>query len=198
MFTGLIRDVGCVRAIDKGGVWRMVIATALDLEALDIGASIACSGCCLSIVGKDGDSFAVEVSAETLAKTGIGRWEPGTPVNLEPSLRLGEPLGGHLVSGHVDGQAELTAISRDGACFRLQIRAPAALAPLIAAKGSVALDGVSLTVNEVAGATFGVNIIPHTWAQTSLSANSEGDALNIEVDMLARYVARILDAGSAS
>ncbi|MEZ5813691.1 MAG: riboflavin synthase [Alphaproteobacteria bacterium] len=192
MFTGLVQDVGRVRSIDKEGDWRIVIQAGLDLSAVRIGASIACCGCCLTVVEKGADWFSVDVSAESLFKTGIGKWQEGTPVNIEPSLKLGDELGGHLVFGHVDGRAELLEIKEDGDSFRLQIKAPEELAGFIAPKGSVALEGVSLTVNAVEGAVFGVNIIPHTWAHTSFSFLKEGDYLNIEIDMLARYVARQL------
>ena len=193
MFTGLIQDIGRVRSIDKDGDWRIVIETGLDLSGVEIGASIACSGCCLTVVEKTDNSFGVDVSAESLFKTGIGKWQDGTPVNLEPSLKLGDELGGHIVSGHVDGQAELIEIKEDGDSFRLKFKAPEELAAFIAPKGSIALDGISLTVNEVEGNIFGVNIIPHTWVHTSLSTRKEGDYLNIEIDMLARYVARQLE-----
>ena len=193
MFTGLIQDIGRVRSISKDGDWRIVIETGLDLSGVEIGASIACSGCCLTVVEKADNSFGVDVSAESLFKTGIGKWQDGTPVNLEPSLKLGDELGGHIVSGHVDGQAELIEIKEDGDSFRLKFKAPDGLAAFIAPKGSIALDGISLTVNEVEGNVFGVNIIPHTWVHTSLSTKKEGDYLNIEIDMLARYVARQLE-----
>ena len=190
MFTGLIQDIGRVRSIDKDGDWRIVIETGLDLSDVEVGASIACSGCCLTVVEKTDNSFGVDVSAESLFKTGIGKWQDGTPVNLEPSLKLGDELGGHIVSGHVDGQAELIEIKEDGDSFRLKLEE---LAAFIAPKGSIALDGISLTVNEVKGDVFGVNIIPHTWVHTSLSSKKEGDYLNVEIDMLARYVARQLE-----
>ena len=193
MFTGLIQDIGRVRSISKDGDWRIVIETGLDLSGVEIGASIACSGCCLTVVEKTDNSFGVDVSAESLFKTGIGKWQDGTPVNLEPSLKLGDELGGHIVSGHVDGQAELIEVKEDGDSFRLKFKAPEELAAFIAPKGSIALDGISLTVNEVEGNVFGVNIIPHTWVHTSLSTRKEGDYLNIEIDMLARYVARQLE-----
>ena len=193
MFTGLIQDIGRVRSIDKDGDWRIVIETGLDLSSVEVGASICCSGCCLTVVEKDADSFAADVSAESLFKTGIGKWQDGTPVNLEPSLKLGDELGGHIVSGHVDGQAELIEIKEDGDSFRLKLKVPQELAAFIAPKGSIALDGISLTVNEVEGDVFGVNIIPHTWVHTSLSSKKEGDYLNVEIDMLARYVARQLE-----
>lgn len=193
MFTGIIQDIGTVQSIEKSGDWRIVIKTGLDLSSTPLGASIACSGCCLTVVEKGDDWFALDVSAESLSKTVIGQWEEGAAVNLEPSLKLGDELGGHIVSGHIDGLAVLQSVIEDGDSYRLQIQAPAELAKFIAPKGSVTLDGISLTVNEVGGDVFGVNIIPHTWAQTTLSHKQEGDMLNIEIDMLARYVARALE-----
>lgn len=193
MFTGIVRDIGTVRSIEKSGDWRIVIETEMDLSATSLGASIACSGCCLTVVEKDEHSFAVDVSAESLSKTIIGQWEEGTKVNIEPSLKLGDEMGGHVVSGHVDSTAELISIKEEGDSYRLQFKVPADLAGFIAPKGSVALDGVSLTINEVDEETFGVNIIPHTWAHTTLSKRKTGDLVNIEIDMMARYVARMLD-----
>jgi len=196
MFTGIIQDIGTVQSIEKSGDWRIVIKTGLDLSATPLGASIACSGCCLTVVEKGEDWFAVDVSAESLSKTVIGQWQEGTSVNIEPSLKLGDELGGHIVSGHVDGLAELKSMTQDGDSYRLKIQAPAELAKFVAPKGSVALNGISLTVNEVEGDVFGVNIIPHTWEQTTLSQIKEGDMLNIEIDMLARYVARMMEAAA--
>ena len=193
MFTGIITDIGLVRSIEKDGDWRIVIETQIDLSQTPIGASIACSGCCLTVVEKGDDWFAVDVSAESLSKTIIKKWEAGTKVNLEPSLKMGDEIGGHVVSGHVDGLAELITVKEDGDSYRLKVKAPDDLAGFIAPKGSVALDGISLTVNEVEGSIFGVNIIPHTWAQTTLSQKVSGDVLNIEIDMMARYVARMLE-----
>lgn len=194
MFTGLIQDIGRVRSIDKDGDWRIVIETGLDMTRHEIGASIACSGCCLTVVEKADDWFAVDVSAESLSKTAIGSWSTSTRINLEPSLRLGDEMGGHIVSGHVDGLARVSEITAQGDSWRLSIEAPDTLAKYIASKGSVALDGISLTVNAVEGSMFGVNIIPHTWEHTTLSDRSVGDDLNLEIDMLARYVARQLEA----
>lgn len=193
MFTGLIQDIGRVDSIQKDGDWRIVIKTGFDMAKHDIGASIACSGCCLTVVEKGQNWFSVDVSVESLSKTGIGSWGVGVQVNLEPSLRLGDEMGGHIVSGHVDGIAELIDIKDEGDSKRLRIRVPHDLACFIAPKGSVALDGISLTVNEVEGDVFGVNIIPHTWGNTTLSQREAGDKLNLEVDMLARYVARQLE-----
>jgi riboflavin synthase len=193
MFTGIIQDIGTVQSIEKSGDWRVVIKTGLDLSSTPLGASIACSGCCLTVVEAGEDWFAVDVSAESLSKTIIGQWEEGVAVHLEPSLKLGDELGGHIVSGHVDGLAVLQSITQDEDSHRLKIKAPAGLAQFIAPKGSVTLDGISLTVNEVEGDVFGVNIIPHTWEKTTLSQLKEGDMLNIEIDMLARYVARALE-----
>ena len=194
MFTGLVQDIGAiveVKSTDTDRHFR--IKTGLNLSGTAIGASICCSGCCLTAVDKSEDCFDVVVSNESLSKTHLGQWDAGTKINLEPSLRLGDELGGHFVFGHVDGQAVLKAKSQDGESWRLVFECPSALKSYIAPKGSVALDGVSLTVNEVEGAQFGVNIIPHTWDQTTLQYLNVGDAANIEVDMLARYVARMLD-----
>jgi riboflavin synthase len=191
MFTGLITDIGEVRQVARNGDAHFVIGTAYDLSSVDIGASIACSGACLTVVEKGADWFAVDVSAETLACTTLGDWTEGRRVNLEQSLRLGAELGGHLVQGHVDGVAPVSARRPDGDSLRFEFEAPAELARYIARKGSVALDGVSLTVNEVEGRRFGVNIIPHTAERTTFGATQVGDQVNLEVDLLARYVARL-------
>ena len=202
MFTGLIQDVGSVVSVDKTrGDARIRIATAIDLARESIGASIACSGCCLTVVEKGSSSdgqgwFDVDVSAESLSKTAIGAWDVGSAVNIEPSLRLGDEMGGHIVSGHVDGLATLESITPEGDSYRLKIRVPQDLAHFIASKGSVALDGISLTVNEVDDNVFGVNIIPHTWDKTSLGQAKEGQSLHLEIDMLARYVARMLESNT--
>ena len=191
MFTGIITDVGRVRAVeDRGGGRRLVLSTAYDLDTVDLGASICCSGACLSVVEKGPGTFAVDVSRETLTKTTLGVWVEGRLVNLERSLKLGDELGGHLVSGHVDGVAEVVRALSDGDSLRLQIRAPAPLHRFIASKGSVTLDGVSLTINEVDGEVFGVNLIPITRTSTTLGDLRSGDRVNLEVDQLARYVAR--------
>lgn len=198
MFTGIITDLGEIIAIDEGDRRRSFrIRTRLDLAPLAIGASIACDGCCLTLVTKDRDSFTVDAVAETLAVTTLGNWALGTRVNLELSLRLGDELGGHMVSGHVDGLATVESVRPDGDSWRLTLRVPDNLARFIAPKGSVALNGISLTVNEVAGNTFGVCIIPHTWSVTNIAAAEQGAALNLEVDRLARYVARILGQEAA-
>ena len=193
MFTGIIKDIGEVTEIkETAGGRRLRIGTALPLDHIAIGASISCDGCCLTAVEKTQDSFIVDVSAETLSKTNIGQWAKATKVNLESSLRLGDEMGGHIVSGHVDGLAMLDSVKPDGEAWRLKIRVPKALASYIAPKGSVALNGISLTVNEVEGDVFGVCIIPHTWKATNISHIKAGGKMNLEVDMLARYVARIL------
>lgn len=194
MFTGIVQDIGIVRSVGGGGDLRLGIATGMDLSGTATGASVACSGCCLTVVEKVGDVFFVDVSAETLGKTKIGTWEPGTKVNLEPALRQGDELGGHIVSGHVDGLARIAEIEAEGGSRRFLIEAPPALARFIAPKGSICLDGVSLTVNDVQGRLFGVNIIPHTWAATTLNQRRTGDELHMEIDMLARYVARMMEA----
>ena len=196
MFTGIIQNIGTVKSIAKDGDWRIVIETGLDLSATPIGASICCSGCCLTVVEKGADWFAVDVSGESLSKTIIGSWAEGARINIEPSLKLGDELGGHIVSRHVDGLAELVSVEEEGDSYRLKLRAPQELAKFIAPKGSVTLDGISLTVNEVEGDVFGVNIIPHTWENTTLSDLKPGARLNIEIDMLARYVARQLEVAA--
>ncbi|MBX2833758.1 MAG: riboflavin synthase [Micavibrio sp.] len=193
MFTGIIQDIGEVIDIDKSGDWRLKIGTRFDLTTTQLGASIACSGCCLTVVDKGAEWFSVDVSMESLSKTVIESWEVGTKVNLEPALKMGDELGGHIVSGHVDGLAELIEIKAEQDSHRLLLKVPKGLAKFIAEKGSVTLDGISLTVNEVDSDIFGVNIIPHTWEETTLKTHQKGDKLNIEIDMLARYVARILD-----
>ncbi|MCB1556850.1 MAG: riboflavin synthase [Alphaproteobacteria bacterium] len=193
MFTGITTDLGEVVRIEKEkGDWRLSQRCRYDLDKVKIGASISCDGCCLTVVDKELGAFAVDVSHETRSKTTIGQWEEGRRVNLELSMKVGDELGGHIVSGHIDGLATLEDVARDGDSHRLTISVPDSLAQYIAPKGSVALNGVSLTVNEVEGNRFGVNIIPHTWAVTNLGYLQPGDALNLEVDMLARYVARIL------
>jgi riboflavin synthase len=198
MFTGIITAVGEVSRIaplGEGRDMRLTIAVPAEFLAVhggtEIGASIACSGCCLTATTVGATAFSVDVSAETLACTTIGAWRPGTRINLERSLRLGDELGGHLVSGHVDGVGQITDIRPEAGSLRITLHAPPPLHRYIAAKGSVGIDGVSLTVNEVDGQTFGVNIIPHTAAHTTLGLRSPGDAVHIEIDMLARYVARL-------
>ena len=193
MFTGIITDLGRVRSVERPTGSRIAIATSYDTATIEIGASVACAGACLTVVAKDQGWFAADVSAETLARTTIGRWTEGTAVNLERSLRAGDELGGHLVSGHVDAMARLEAREAVGESLRLTFAAPAELKRLIAAKGSVALDGVSLTVNEVDGARFEVNIIPHTQTRTSLGGLRPDDAVNLEVDLVARYLARLTE-----
>ena len=193
MFTGIVTDTGTVRAVHEDGDTRIEFATSLDTATIGIGASISCSGACLTVIDKGRDWFAASVSAETLSKSVLGGWTKGTPVNLERPLRAGDELGGHIVLGHVDGVAHLVESRPEGDSLRLVLEAPGALARFIAAKGSLALDGVSLTVNEVDGARFGVNIIPHTRAVTTLGGLAPGDPVNLEVDMLARYVARLLE-----
>jgi riboflavin synthase len=198
MFTGLIQDIGEVRAVTPPGAGRgdtrIEITTGFELGDVAMGASIACSGVCLTVIEKGPDWFAVEASAETLDKTTVGGWQAGRAVNLERSLRLGDELGGHLVFGHVDGIAEITGRGADGDSTRFRFAPPAALAKFIAPKGCVSLDGVSLTVNEVDDDGFGVNIIPHTAEETSFGKAQPGDRVNLEIDMLARYVARLLPA----
>jgi riboflavin synthase len=199
VFTGIITDVGTVRTVDRSRKdARFEIACGYDRATIALGASIACSGVCLTVVELEpltaGCAFAVDVSAETLARSTLGAWREGTRINLERSLKLGDELGGHVVSGHVDGVGEVTAVEPAGDSVRIDVTVPEALKGLIAEKGSVALDGTSFTVNGVVDRTFWINIIPHTQAVTTWGAVAKGDAVNIEVDMLARYVARLLQA----
>ena len=194
MFTGIIKTMGVVVEVDNNcGDPRFYIQSDLDLSKIEIGASICHAGCCLTVIEKKGDVFAVDVSAETLSKTTLGQWRQGTAINLEPSLKVGDELGGHIVSGHIDGVAKIISITPEGDSHRLVIEAPQELAKFIAPKGSVALDGISLTVNEVNDNRFGINIIPHTWNVTTLGKKKVGDFLNIEIDLMARYAARLMD-----
>lgn len=194
MFTGIVTDLGEVIAAERkpDGDLRLVLKTAWDTAAVPLGASVACSGVCLTVVERGPERLSFDVSAETLSKTTIGDWSNGRRVNLERSLRLGDELGGHLVYGHVDGLAEVLEIRPEGESHRYRFRADPALLRYLAPKGSIALDGVSLTVNEVEAESFGVNIIPHTAEVTTFGAYRPGDRVNLEIDMLARYVARLL------
>jgi riboflavin synthase len=193
MFTGIITDIGTVRAVRKAGDTRFEITTGYDLGTVDMGASIACNGCCLTVIEKGPDWFAIQASAETLSKTTLGDWATGTRINLERALKIGDELGGHIVSGHVDGLGEIVSITPEGDSQRFRFRVPHELARFIAPKGSVAIDGTSLTVNEVEGNVFGVNIIPHTQSATTWGTMKVGQRVNIEIDMLARYVARLTE-----
>ncbi len=192
MFTGIITDLGQVQRLHRGDLLDLTIATAFDTSAISLGASIACSGACLTVVAVEPGAFAVQASVETLACTTLGQWEVGTPVNLERSLRLGDELGGHLVLGHVDGLARIVERRAEAESVRFVFEAPEELAHFVAPKGSVALDGVSLTVNEVAQNRFGVNLIPHTLSCTNLGQAQPGQQMNLEIDLIARYVARLL------
>jgi riboflavin synthase len=192
MFTGIITDIGRIRAIEPGGDPRYIIETRHDTARIAIGASIACAGVCLTVTETGPDWFKVQVSAETLGLTTLGQWREGTRINLEFALKLGDELGGHIVSGHVDGIGRITARSADHDSVRYRVEVPAGLERFIARKGSVTIDGVSLTVNEVDGNGFGVNIIPHTQAETTFGEARTGDPVNLEIDMLARYVARLV------
>jgi riboflavin synthase len=192
MFTGIITDLGRVKRLRRGDLVDLTIATAFDTSTIPLGASIGCSGACLTVVAIAPEEFSVKASAETLACTTIGSWGPGTPVNLERPLRVGDELGGHLVSGHVDGIARILERRPEAESVRFLFGVPEELERLIAPKGSVALDGVSLTVNEVSGTHFGVNIIPHTLACTNFGTAVPGQQMNLEIDVIARYVARLL------
>ena len=201
MFTGIVTDVGTVRSAEQRGDLRLVISTGYDMDSVDLGASIACSGACLTVVDKGDDWFAVDVSGETVSKTAAGRWNEGARLNLERSLRLGDEIGGHIVTGHVDSVGEVVGVCPEGDSKRVGISVPRGLGPMIAAKGSVALDGVSMTVNDVRDAEdgtthFSVNVIPHTAQHTTLGEIDAGRQLNVEVDVLARYIDRMLAARS--
>jgi len=192
MFTGIVSDIGEVRAIKPGGDTTFVLGTTRDIGDLAIGASVACAGVCLTVIEKGADWFAVQASAETLARSSLGAWRVGTRINLERALKAGDELGGHLVAGHVDAVAEIIERRAEGDSQRFAFRVSDAYAALLAPKGSVTLDGVSLTVNEVQGNRFGVNIIPHTLAHTTFGTAKPGDKVNFELDTIARYVARML------
>ena len=191
MFTGIITDVGEIVEMEQRGDLLARIRTRYDTAGIDIGASVSCDGVCLTVVRLGPDWFEVDISAETVSKTNIGTWTSGKGVNLERALRVGDELGGHIVSGHVDGLAEVVAVADDGDSTRVTLRAPAELAKFIAPKGSVALNGTSLTVNEVDGTDFGINFIPHTKEVTTWGEVAVGDRVNLEIDTLARYVARL-------
>ena len=191
MFTGIVTDIGRVRSVRQTERDRRYeIETAWDTAGIDLGASISHAGCCLTVTEKGPGWFAVEVSGETLSKTTLGDWREGHSVNLERAAKLGDELGGHIVSGHVDGLGRVVSVTPEGGSHRIDIEAPAPLHRYIAAKGSITVDGVSLTVNAVEGQVFGLNISPHTWQATTLGGLKAGDAVNLEIDMLARYLAR--------
>ncbi|SLN40826.1 Riboflavin synthase [Roseovarius gaetbuli] len=195
MFTGIVTDVGRIRQVEQRGDLRARIATKYDTTRIDIGASIACDGVCLTVVALGPDWFEVDISAETVSKTNLSAWGEGRRVNLERALKVGDELGGHIVSGHVDGLAEVVGLRDEGDSTRVTLRAPKELARFIASKGSVALNGTSLTVNEVSGCDFGINFIPHTKEVTTWGDVALGDKINLEIDTLARYVARLAEAG---
>jgi riboflavin synthase len=192
MFTGIVTDLGTVRRITPGPVTRLEIETAYPVGEIALGASVCCNGCCLSVVEKGPDWMAFEVSGETLSVTTLGNWQVGTKVNLERALKVGDELGGHLVSGHVDGVGKIVEQHPDGGSIRITFEAPQPMMRFIASKGSIAVDGISLTVNEVTDGTFGVNIIPITQEVTNLGSARAGVAVNLEIDQVARYVARLL------
>lgn len=193
MFTGIITDIGTIVSVEQQGDLRARITTAYDTDAIELGASIASDGVCLTVVETGADWYDVQISAETVSKTNLSTWKTGKKVNLERALRVGDELGGHIVSGHVDGVAEVIDVTEDGDSTRVTLRAPDALARFIAPKGSVALNGTSLTVNDVDGATFGINFIPHTKEVTTWGDVRLGDRVNLEIDTLARYVARLAE-----
>lgn len=191
MFTGIVTDIGRVRAVrDTNRDRRFEIETAFDTATIDIGASISHAGCCLTVVEKGPGWFAVEVSGETLSLTTLDEWREGRPVNLERAAKVGDELGGHIVSGHVDGVGEVVSVAEEGGSHRVRVRVPRPLHRYVAPKGSICVEGVSLTVNEVEDDVFGVNLIPHTWEITTLGGLKPGSRVNLEIDMLARYLAR--------
>jgi riboflavin synthase len=198
MFTGIVTDIGTITSAEQRGDLRLTIQCGYDMATVDLGASIACSGCCLTVVDKGADWFAVDASAETVAKTAQGLWAEGRGLNLERALKVGDELGGHIVTGHVDGVGEVVSVLPVGDSHRVEIRAPASLAPYVAKKGSITVDGVSLTVNDVAddadgSARFALNIIPHTWDMTTFAGLAAGRSVNLEIDILARYLKRMED-----
>lgn len=194
MFTGIITNLGTIESIDRSDKGaRIIMRVDFDLSDVDLGASIAHAGCCLTVVEKSGNTYALDASNETLNLTTLDRWQVGQRINLERALKMGDELGGHIVSGHVDGVGEVLSITPDGGSHRVKIRVPRPLHRFIAPKGSIAIDGISLTINEVEDDVFGVNIIPYTWDHTTLSQTKVGDGVNLEIDRLARYAARWLE-----
>ncbi|MBY0583712.1 MAG: riboflavin synthase [Sphingomonas sp.] len=198
MFTGIITDIGTITSVTVDGDTRVVIATAYDTATIDMGASISCSGVCLTVIDKGPHWFAVDVSGETISRTAQGQWTQGRRLNLERALKIGDELGGHIVTGHVDGIGEIVRIAPEGGSHRVDVRTPSDIAPYVAAKGSITVDGVSLTVNTIddsddGGTVFGLNIIPHTWQVTAFGDLQLGQAVNLEIDVLARYLARMRD-----
>ena len=201
MFTGIVTDIGTIRTAEQRGDLRLVIGCHYDMSTVAIGASIACSGVCLTVVDKGENWFAVDLSAETVSRTAQGAWSEGRALNLERALKIGDELGGHIVTGHIDGIGEVTSITTEGDSHRVVIRVPSDLAPYVAPKGSITVDGVSLTVNSVedkGGSTsFGLNIIPHTFSVTTFGKLGVGQPVNLEIDVLARYLARMKDHAAA-
>lgn len=196
MFTGIVTDIGTIRSAEQRGDLRCAIGCHYDTETIDLGASIACSGVCLTVVDKGADWFAVDISGESVSRTAREMWATGRELNLERALKIGDELGGHIVTGHVDGVGTVLGICPEGDSHRVGIQVSNDIAPFIAAKGSITIDGVSLTVNEVedqpdGSAHFAVNIIPHTWAVTAFGSLQQGQAVNLEIDVLARYLARM-------
>ena len=196
MFTGIVTDIGTIKKTEDRGDLRARISCNYDMNGVDLGASIACDGACLTVIDKGGDWFDVDISAETISKTNLDTWQSGKRVNLERALKLGDELGGHIVAGHVDGLAVIAKMQDDGDSTRVTLTAPDSLAKFIAQKGSVTLNGASLTVNDVNGANFDINFIPHTKTHTTWGAAKVGDRINLEIDTLARYVARLQEWGS--
>lgn len=196
MFTGIVTDIGTIRSTEQRGDLRCIVGCSYDTSTIDLGASIACSGVCLTVVDKGADWFAVDISGESVSRTAQGAWTVGRKLNLERALKIGDELGGHIVTGHVDGIGEVLDVSPDGDSHRVRISIAKEISPFVATKGSITIDGVSLTVNEVndqpdGAASFTVNIIPHTWSVTAFADLQAGQAVNLEIDVLARYLARM-------
>lgn len=196
MFTGIVQEIGTIETLETRGDWTVCISASFSLDALRIGTSVACDGICLTVADKNEKGFLAQLSAETLDRTTARWWRAGGLVNIERSLRLGDEMAGHMVSGHVDGVVKIVAKEDEGESFRYRLEAPAEFAPFLAPKGSIALDGISLTINDVEGSCFGVNIVPHTQKETTMGAKEVGHLMNFEVDMIARYVDRLLAARS--
>jgi riboflavin synthase len=197
MFTGIIQHIGAVAEIERDGDWKLTIEAPALMKDLAEGASVACNGICLTVIAREENRFKVQISSETMSKTTSAWWNEGTRLNLERALRMGDELGGHIVTGHIDGIARVIERHAEDESERYLFEVPAAFARFIAPKGSIALDGISLTVNEVQGTRFGVNIIPYTQQKTNIADRKLGDALNFEIDPLARYVARLVEAEKA-
>jgi len=194
MFTGIIQEIGTIEKIETKGDWKLSVSASFPMDTIELGSSVACEGICLTVIEKTDHCFAVQLSAETLSKTTARWWRVGTLVNIERALRMGDELGGHLVAGHVDGVLKIVSVEEEKDSLRYRFEIPSEFTPFLASKGSITLDGISLTVNEVEGQIFGINIIPHTQKETTIGGKKPGDLLNFEIDLIARYVGNMLKA----